>query len=71
VTRPVKELKGFQRIHLKAKQSQKITFDITPDTLAYYDLNMNWRVESGAFTLMVGSSSRNSDLKKVTITVKP
>ena len=71
VTRPVKELKGFQRIHLKAKQSREITFDITPDTLAYYDLNMEWRVEPGAFTLMVGSSSRNSDLKKVTVTVKP
>tara|TARA_B100000767_G_scaffold273422_2_gene303486 strand:+ start:1 stop:1674 length:1674 start_codon:yes stop_codon:yes gene_type:complete len=71
VTRPVKELKGFQRIHLKAKQSQKITFDITPDTLAYYDLDMNWRVEPGTFTLMVGSSSRKSDLKKITLKVKP
>ena len=71
VTRPVKEVKGFQRIHLKAKQSQKITFDITPDTLAYYDLDMNWRVEPGTFTLMVGSSSRKSDLKKITLKVKP
>ena len=71
VTRPVKELKGFQRIHLKAKQSREITFDITPDTLAYYDLNMEWRVEPGDFTIMVGSSSRKRDLQTVTLTVKP
>jgi len=71
VTRPVKELKGFKRIHLDAKQSQKVTFDITPDTLAYFDLDMNWRVEPGDFTIMVGSSSRKSDLKAVTLTVKP
>ena len=71
VTRPVKELKGFKRIHLDAKQSQKVTFDITPDTLAYFDLDMNWRVEPGDFTIMVGSSSRKSDLKTVTLTVKP
>jgi len=71
VTRPVKELKGFQRIHLKAKQSREITFDITNETLAYYDLDMKWRVEPGTFTLMVGSSSRESKLKKVALTVKP
>ena len=71
VTRPVKELKGFQRIHLKAKQSREIIFDITPDTLAYYDLNMEWRVEPGDFTIMVGSSSRKRDLQTVTLTVKP
>ena len=71
VTRPVKELKGFKRIHLDAKQSQEVTFVITPDTLAYFDLDMNWRVEPGDFTIMVGSSSRKSDLKTVTLTVKP
>lgn len=71
VTRPVKELKGFQRIHLKAKQNREIIFDITPDTLAYYDLNMEWRVEPGDFTIMVGSSSRKRDLQTVTLTVKP
>ena len=71
MTRPVKELKGFQRIHLKAKQSREIIFDITPDTLAYYDLNMEWRVEPGDFTIMVGSSSRKRDLQTVTLTVKP
>ena len=70
VTRPVKELKGFQRIRLKAKESRKVTFEITPDTLAYYDLDMNWRVEPGEFVIMVGSSSRNSDLKSVTLRVK-
>ncbi|MDB2410385.1 glycoside hydrolase family 3 C-terminal domain-containing protein [Pseudomonadales bacterium] len=70
VTRPVKELKGFQRIRLKAKESRKVTFEITPDTLAYYDLDMNWRVEPGEFVIMVGSSSRKSDLKTVTLRVK-
>jgi beta-glucosidase len=47
-----------------------VTFKITPDMLAYYDLDMHYVVEPGKFTLMVGSSSRNSDLKKAYLEVK-
>ena len=70
VTRPVKELKGFKKINLAPNESKMVTFKITPDMLAYYDLDMNYVVEPGKFTLMVGSSSRNSDLKKAYLEVK-
>ena len=70
VTRPVKELKGFKKINLAPNESKMVTFKITPDMLAYYDLDMDYVVEPGKFTLMVGSSSRNSDLKKAYLEVK-
>lgn len=70
VTRPVKELKGFKRISLAAGQSKNVTFAVTPDMLAYYDLDMKWRVEPGDFSIMAGSSSRNRDLKKITLSVE-
>ena len=70
VTRPVKELKGFKKIKLAPNESKMVTFKITPDMLAYYDLDMDYVVEPGKFTLMVGSSSRNSDLKKTYLEVK-
>ena len=59
VTRPVKELKGFQRVTLKPDESQRVQFKITPDMLAYYNLDMEWQLEPGNFTIMVGGSSRD------------
>ena len=70
VTRPVKELKGFEKIMLNKGQTKTVEFKIHPDMLAYFDLDMNYVVEPGKFTLMVGSSSRKSDLKTVQLTVK-
>ncbi|CAI8158070.1 MAG: Beta-glucosidase BoGH3B [Cellvibrionales bacterium UBA7375] len=70
VTRPVKELKGFQRVSLKPGEERAIDFEITPDMLAYYNLQMNWVVEPGDFKIMVGGSSRNKDLKSVRLKVK-
>jgi beta-glucosidase len=69
VTRPVKELKGFERVSLKPGESREIDFEITPDMLAYYDLNMNWVVEPGGFSIMVGGSSRKRDLKSLRLKV--
>jgi beta-xylosidase len=69
-TRPIKELKGFQKISLAPGARATVAFDITPDLLAFYDVNMKRVVEPGEFVIMVGSSSRNEDLKKVTLTVK-
>lgn len=69
-TRPVKELKGFKRIHLKKGETQTVTFDITPNLLAYYNAEMEYGVESGTFTLMVGSSSRECDLQKIEMEVQ-
>ncbi len=70
VTRPVKELKGFQKVSLKPGESKTVTLDITPDSLSFYDINMNYVVEPGDFEIMVGNSSRDEDLQKVTLTVK-
>jgi beta-glucosidase len=59
VSRPVKELKGFQRIHLKAGEQREVTFEITPDMLQYYDINGNIVPGDGEFDIMVGSNSRD------------
>ena len=65
VTRPVKELKGFERISLQPGEKKVVGFDITPDRLAFYDVNMKHLVEPGDFAIMVGTSSRDCDLQKV------
>lgn len=69
-TRPIKELKGFQRITLQPGEQQTVALDITPDSLAFFDIDMRYRVEPGEFEIMVGNSSRNEDLQTVVLTVK-
>ena len=70
VARPVKELKDFRRVALKAGEKKTIEFTITPDKLAFYDLNMKPIVEPGAFEVLVGGSSRDEDLQKATFNVQ-
>lgn len=70
VSRPVKELKDFLRVGLKAGEKRTVEFTITPDKLAFYDLNMNPIVEAGEFEVMIGGSSRDEDLQKVTFTIQ-
>lgn len=70
VTRPVKELKGFQRITLTPGERRTVTFDLTPEHLAFYDIDMTWSVEPGEFTIMVGTSSCDEDLQTVLLRVK-
>jgi beta-glucosidase len=69
VTRPVKELKGFQKVTLLPGEKKTVSFEVTPELLAFYDVNMKYVVEPGDFFIMVGNSSRNVDLTKVTLTV--
>jgi beta-glucosidase len=69
VTRPIKELKAFRKIFLEAGQTKNVAFEITPEQLAFYDIDMNFLVEPGEFEIMVGNSSRDIDLQKVTLTV--
>ncbi len=69
VTRPVKELKGYQRVFLKAGETKKIKFTINSESLAFYDINMNYVVEPGTFTIMTGSSSNDKDLKKIILSI--
>jgi beta-glucosidase len=68
VTRPVKELKGFQRISLAPGESRQVAFKVGPEALAFHDLQMNNVVEPGPVELMVGPSS--VDLQKVTLNVQ-
>jgi beta-glucosidase len=57
VTRPVKELKGFERIYLKPGQTKTVTFDLSTSDLRFYDINMEYRVEPGDFNVWVGPDS--------------
>ena len=70
VTRPVKELKGFKRVTLEPGETARVGFEITPELLAFYDIDMLFRVEPGEFRLMVGSSSRDADLQTMTLSVR-
>lgn len=66
-TRPVKELKGFQKIFLKAGESREVSFKITPDLLKYYNYDLQYVAEPGTFDLMIGTDSR--DVKTATFTL--
>lgn len=68
-TRPVKELKGYRRISVKAGQTETVTIPLTAESLAMYDANYNFIVEPGDFTIMTGNSSADKSLKKTTISV--
>lgn len=70
ITRPVKELKGFQRISLKAGETKHVEFAITPDGLKFYTVRKVREVEPGDFTIMVGSSSADKDLQKLLLKVE-
>jgi beta-glucosidase len=57
VTRPVRELKGFQRIRLRPGESRRVEFEIGPDDLSFYDRDMRLSVEPGEFHVWIGGSS--------------
>jgi len=69
VTRPVKELKAFRKVSLRPGETTTVALDITPDSLAFFDVNMKYVVEPGDFDVMVGTSSRDADLQKLTLHV--
>jgi beta-glucosidase len=64
VSRPVMELKGFQRIHLLPGEEKELVFNITPSMLAILDENLHSLVEPGDFRIMIGASSRDIRLKQ-------
>ena len=67
VARPVKELKGFERIHLKKGESRTVSFDITVEQLKFYNSALNWVCEPGEFEVMVGGNSRDVQTKKFSL----
>lgn len=56
ISRPVKELKGFQRIHLAVGESKEVSFDITPDMLKFYNADLKHVIEPGDFQIMIGTN---------------
>jgi len=68
-TRPVKELKGYKRVLIKAGEAKTVTIPVTAESLAMYDADYNFIVEPGDFTIMTGNSSADKALKKTTISV--
>lgn len=54
---PVMELKGFRRVALKAGESRRVSFDITPEMLKFYNYNLDFVAEPGMFDVMIGGSS--------------
>ena len=67
IARPVKELKGFERIHLAAGESKTVTFTIGADQLSFYNADLKKVVEPGDFDIMVGHDSRNLKTARLTV----
>ncbi len=65
ITRPVKELKGFQKIFLKKGESKTVSFSISVDDLKFYNSDLVYDWEAGDFEIMIGSNSR--DVKKMKV----
>ena len=58
ISRPIKELKGFKRIHLAAGESKEVSFEITPDMLKFYNIELKHVIEPGDFQIMIGANSK-------------
>ncbi|MEL6569869.1 MAG: glycoside hydrolase family 3 C-terminal domain-containing protein, partial [Pseudomonadota bacterium] len=67
VTRPVKELKGFQRVSLAPGETLTVTFEITPESLQFFNREMERVVEPGTFEIMVGNSSVSHQSTTLTV----
>ena len=59
VSRPVKELKAFEKAYIRKGQTQNIKFKLAKDDLSFYDLRGNWIFESGDFVIQIGKSSND------------
>jgi len=68
ITRPVKELKGFQKINLKAGESKQVSFSVSENDLKFYNSDLKYVAEPGDFKLFIGSNSR--DVKEASFTLK-
>ncbi|MDR6157592.1 beta-glucosidase [Chryseobacterium sp. SLBN-27] len=65
VVRPVKELKGFQKVFIKKGESKTVSFTLTPEDLKFYDDELNFDWEGGEFDIMVGTNSRDVQTKRI------
>ena len=67
VTRPVKELKGFEKIYLQPNESRTVRFTIAPEMLKFYNADLKFVTEPGDFDVMIGSDSRNVKTARFTL----
>jgi beta-glucosidase len=67
ITRPVKELKGFQKIKLKAGESKQVTFTVSVNDLKFYNSDLKFVSETGDFKLFIGGNSRDVKEKDFTL----
>jgi beta-glucosidase len=67
-TRPVKELKGFRKVHIPAGESVQVDFHLTAEDLSYYNHDLQWVCEPGDFEIMAGPNSR--DVQKTVLSVR-
>jgi beta-glucosidase len=65
MTRPVKELKGFQKVMLKKGESKTVTFNISPEDLKFYNNDLKFDWEAGEFDIMIGTNSENVKHSKI------
>ena len=64
-TRPVKELKGFQKLNFRGGESKKVTFSITPSDLKFYNYDLKYDWEAGEFQIIIGGNSRDVKMAKI------
>ena len=67
VTRPVRELKGFELVRLEPNQSQRIVFTLTEKELGFYDNQGNFIVEPGDYSIFIGGDSNANLHTKITL----
>lgn len=64
VSRPIIELKGFQKVYLRPGESKQVTIKVPVNDLRFLDQNMKWKVEKGTYRIFIGNSSKNLPLKQ-------
>jgi beta-glucosidase len=67
ITPPEKELKGFQKIYLKAGESKRVVFTLTEEMLRFYNASLQYVSEPGEFTVMVGGNSKDVFSKDIVL----
>jgi beta-glucosidase len=70
VTRPVLELRGFQRVHLGPGEKTTVSFTLTPESLTLWNEEMRRVVEPGVFDILVGTSSAKTQATQLKVTAK-
>jgi beta-glucosidase len=72
IERPIKELKGFERVVLQPGETKHVSFSLEPRSFSYFDVKTsNWRADAGAYDLSLGDSSQDIRQKMTIQIAKP